>query len=109
MKNRGYTLVELLITLFFLAGGSLGIALVLSSSSGCSADHSEAVRTLENNGFSNVSVTSSGIVGASWHGCDKEDGAYHEADATNSLGKRVHMVVCCGGPMSFKGCTVRSK
>lgn len=101
MKKRAE--IFSLVVHFFVC---LGIVVTCSC---CAADNNEGVRALENNGFSHVSITDSGILVPAFHGCDKHDGAYYEANATNPAGNQVHMTVCCGGPMSFKGCTVRSK
>lgn len=41
--------------------------------------------------------------------CAKDDSAFtsEEVVAKNSNGKEVTLKVCCGWPLSFKGCTVR--
>lgn len=96
------TLVELMM------GAVVLLMLSMFCVKGCSGDSSEAVRALETNGFSNVSIQDSGVWGV-WHGCDKHDGAWYDASATNPIGKKVDVVVCCGGPLSFKGCTVRTR
>lgn len=74
----------------------------------CTND-SEALRTMEDNGFTNVSIEDSGGVFSKFHGCSDKDGAWYEVAATNAAGKNVHLTVCCGGFGSFKGCTIRSR
>ena len=75
----------------------------------CGTDDQEAKRALDDNGFSNVTITDEGFVFANWHGCDEKDGNWYQANATNPAGKQVTVLVCCGAKMSFKGCTIRSK
>jgi hypothetical protein len=99
------TLIEYIITLCFIFVVFYSIGFVTS---GCSSDNSEAIRALENNGFSKITIQNSGYL-AEFHGCDSKDQIWYEVSATNPIGKQVNMLVCCGGPISFKGCTVRSK
>lgn len=75
---------------------------------GCT-DDDEAIRALTDQGFNNVSITDRGFVMTNMYGCDEKDGAYYRATATNPRGTSVNVVVCCGGPLQFKGCTIRSK
>ena len=75
----------------------------------CATNDSEAIKALDNNGFTNITITDRGFLAASWEGCDDKDGNWYHATATNPTGKRVNMLVCCGGALDFKGCTVRSK
>lgn len=104
-RNRQMTLSELIIYTVLGVSAVVGLGSIIGS---CQSDNSEAVRALDTNGFSNVTIHDSGFWG-SFHGCDKHDGAWYSASATNPVGKTVELVVCCGGPASFKGCTVRSK
>jgi len=69
----------------------------------------EAIKALDDQGFSNISIMDRGAFGAHWAGCGEDDGNYYNVVATNPAGKRVSLLVCCGGAMSFKGCVVRSK
>jgi hypothetical protein len=85
------------------------ILLCVACLSGCVANDNEAIKALDDQGFSNISIMDRGIFGADWAGCGQDDGAYYKAVATNPAGKRVNLLVCCGGAMSFKGCVVRSK
>lgn len=100
------TLVEMMIC------GAIGAVVIIGVTSatmtGCSDDHSEAIRTLETNGFTDNVIHDHGYW-AGFHGCDGKDGAWYDATSTNPIGKTVNIVVCCGGPLSFKGCTVRVK
>jgi hypothetical protein len=75
---------------------------------GCTNDN-EAIKALDDQGFSNISITDRGGFAAEWEGCGHDDGNYYHASATNAAGKHVNMLVCCGGAGSFKGCVVRSK
>lgn len=63
-------------------------------------DESNAQRTLENFGFTNISFT-----GHDWWSCGEDDSSSTGFIATNKDGKRVSGTVCCG--MIFKNCTVR--
>jgi len=86
----------------------LGLIVLAAFLTACTNDN-EAVKALSDNGFSNITITDRGGVFAGWAGCDSKDGNWYHADATNPAGRPVHMLVCCGSAMSFKGCTVRSK
>ena len=100
------TLVELMICGGIVTATIIGIA---SMSGGCSSDdHSEAIKTLETNGFTQNIINDHGHW-AGFHGCDGKDGSWYDATSTNPIGKKVNIVVCCGGPLSFKGCTIRVK
>lgn len=75
----------------------------------CGTNDAEAIKAMDDNGFTNISVTDRGFMMANWEGCDKKDGNWYHVTANNPAGKRVNMLVCCGSMTSFKGCTVRSK
>jgi hypothetical protein len=60
------------------------------------------------NGFKDITITSTNIFTPDWDGCGKDDGVAYHAIATNPAGQRVSVIVCCGGPLSFKGCVIRS-
>ncbi len=89
--------------LFFSA---LIVAVTLSA---CATNDAEALRSLDDSGFSDVTITDRGFLFAHFHGCDAKDGNWYEANAKNPKGKPVSMLVCCGQALSFKGCTIRSK
>ncbi len=76
---------------------------------GCITDDNEARKALDDQGFTNITITDRGTGLVTWEGCGKDDGAYYKATATNPAGKRVNVVVCCGGSFSMKGCVIRSK
>lgn len=102
MSFRNITIVEIFIF--------IGLVFVAASPLiSCITNDSEAMKALEDNGFSNVQITDRGSLGAGFAGCGDKDQAYYEATATNPAGRRVNMLVCCGGGLSFKGCTIRSK
>jgi len=75
----------------------------------CATNDDEAVKALSDNGFNDITITNRGFFGAQFMGCDQKDQNWYHANATNPAGRKVNMLVCCGGLMSFKGCTVRSK
>jgi hypothetical protein len=85
------------------------ISLAAIALMGCGTNDSEAIKALDDNGFTSISITDRGFLFASMEGCDEKDGNWYHASATNPAGKRVTMLVCCGAATSFKGCTVRSK
>lgn len=89
----------------FVAASGIVFGLCIS---GCTDDN-EAKRALEAHGFTKVTVNDRGAGWPSLHGCDEKDGVWYEATAENAAGKQAQLVVCCGGPGSFKGCTVRTK
>lgn len=65
---------------------------------GC-VDDGRGLQALEANGFTEVRMK-----GYAWVGCGNGDSYRTRFAATNSAGKRVYGVVCCG---LYKGCTVR--
>ena len=65
---------------------------------GCE-DDGRGFRALEASGFTDIQMK-----GYAWVGCGQDDAYSTHFAATNSAGKRVSGVVCCG---SLKGCTVR--
>jgi len=85
------------------------IALAAVALMGCGTNDAEAIRALDDHGFTAVTITDHGSIFAGWEGCGSEDANWYHASATNSAGKRVSMLVCCGGQLAFKGCTIRSK
>lgn len=97
-----FTLVELLIIITIL------IVIVAFVVRGCSRDQSEAFRALDANGFTYPIIKNQGSWGI-FNGCDKHDYAWYDASVINPVGKRVDVIVCCGGSFSFKGCTVRTR
>lgn len=76
---------------------------------GCGTHDVEATKSLDDLGFSNITITDRGSWFANWNGCGDDDGHWYEATANNAAGKRVNVVVCCGSNFSFKSCTVRSR
>ena len=85
------------------------IALAAIALVGCGTNDAEAIKALDDNGFTEIVITDRGFLTAEWEGCDKRDGNWYHATAKNPRGKQVNMLVCCGAPTSFKGCTIRSK
>lgn len=76
---------------------------------GCFTNDNEAIKALDDQGFTSISITDRGALFAHFEGCGEDDGHWYEASATNPVGKRVNLLVCCGANLSFKGCVVRSK
>lgn len=76
---------------------------------GCWTNDNEALKALDDQGFSEATITERGAVFAQWEGCGNDDGNWYHAIATNPHGKRVNVLICCGGALQFKGCVVRSK
>lgn len=74
-------------------------AALIAGLSGCT-DESGARRTLEAEGFSNISIT-----GWDAWSCGKGDDTCTGFEATGPTGRRVAGAVGCG--YFFKGCTVR--
>ena len=66
---------------------------------GCTTSDEEVRQTLDNAGFTDVTVTGSAL----WV-CGEHDKMGNGFTATNPRGKRVKGVVCCG---QMKACTVR--
>ena len=75
----------------------LGVLLALIAL-GCT-DEVNTLRTLENNGFTDIQTT-----GFNAFQCSKDDTYSTGFTARNTKGKGVSGTVCCG---FFKGCTVR--
>ena len=83
---------------------ALILTLVAFAFSGCACeDRDGATKALTGMGFKNIQLRPAEV----WSGCGKGDNANNPFTATNPAGQQVSGVVCCGGPISFKGCTVR--
>jgi hypothetical protein len=70
---------------------------------GCSTSNSEALRTLQKAGFSEIRPG-----GRAFFGCDTSNGGDkwgREFQAKNPAGQVVSGIVCCG--RFWKGCTIR--
>jgi len=74
---------------------------------GLFVDQSVAVKALENQGFSNITIIEKDWLFVGFKGCDASDSARFPVIATNPLGKRVEVMVCSG--WLFKGATIRTK
>lgn len=70
----------------------------------CEPDRGEATRTLRGLGMRDISFTQGSRF---WSGCGADDGANVRFSAVGASGDRVAGILCCGGPFSFKNCTVR--
>ena len=85
---------------------ALAVAVAMAA---CATNDNEATKALSDEGFEDIQITDRGALFAALEGCDDKDMNWYRAAATNPRGRRVSMLVCCGGPLQFKGCTVRSK
>jgi len=84
------------------------LVIILSFSAGCRgvfASESQAVRALENAGYSDVKITDHHWVLVGLQGCGA-DAAKFDATAINPTGRKVDVYVCVGWPL--KGATIRS-
>lgn len=88
-----YVIVVILASVFYGARGACVVK-------------GDAVKAVENMGFTDVEVLDKSIWFVGFRGCDKADAALVEVQAKNSAGKVVNVDVCMGWP--FKGATVRS-
>ena len=98
MRFRAVTLLELMVIIAIVS--IVGFALFGHMS--CS-DRSGAEGALHGLGFKDVEVRDPEF----WSACGKGDSVNHPFTAKNVNGESVRGTVCCGGPLSRKGCTVR--
>ena len=84
----------------------VGFGAVTYLKPGIWADKNDAIRALENQGFSQIQVLDKDIFFLWWNGCGEDDDASFELRALNPVGKKVEMTVCVGWP--FKGATIRT-
>ncbi len=81
------------------------LAFGLLALSGCACeDRPGAEGALRGLGFTKVQLREPAFF---FTGCSDSEKANHPFTAVNSVGQTVSGVVCCGGPLSTKGCTVR--
>jgi prepilin-type N-terminal cleavage/methylation domain-containing protein len=100
LKQKGFTLIELMIVVAIIAILIIALGGFGSSNSG------GAISAAEASGFQNVKVVSTHRwVSASFHGCSDRDWKATVVTATNPIGKTVTMTVCEG--FWFKGATIR--
>ena len=84
---------------------ALAFTLIAFAFSGCACEDREgATRALTGLGFKNIQL---GDPKVWWSGCGEHDIANNPFTAVNSAGQTVSGVVCCGGPLNGKACTVR--
>lgn len=78
------------------------------SNSGCGflVDEDQAVRAVNNMGFTEVRVESKHVFFLSFRGCSKNDKAGFTVVGRNPKGDIVRLLVCIGWP--FKGATIRT-
>ena len=82
------------------------VGLVLYGGRGACVESEQAIRAMENMGFSDVKVIDKSIWFVGFRGCSSHDGAMFMARGINPADKEVEVSVCVGWP--FKGATVRS-
>lgn len=86
------------------------IFLLTFALAGCGylVDEEEVIQAAEKQGYTNIEIIDSHEIMPKWAGgCGDRDNVAFEATATNSLGKKVDLILCAGWP--FKGVTVRTK
>jgi prepilin-type N-terminal cleavage/methylation domain-containing protein len=102
--RRAFTLIEALIVVAII-----GILLAIFFGRGCS-DYDGARSALQNSGFSDIKLDSPRRI---FTGCGEAERVNHPFTATSPVtkefpnGRPVSGTVCCGGPLSWKSCTVR--
>lgn len=96
MKNRGFTLIELMIVIAIIAIVVVAFGGLIT---GCT-DKPAAARSLEGAGYSDIVLT-----GYRWRGCSDDDTFHTGFTAKGPTGKSVSGVVCSGW---FKGATIRT-
>lgn len=82
----------------------LAIFLAFTMSACAFEDRVGAQDALESMGFTEIKLYPAEVFLSP---CSKGDGANNPFTAKNAQGKTVKGTVCCGGPLQFKGCTVR--
>ena len=102
--NRGRFPTQEFLAVFYLV--IILLAFVLYGGRGSCADSKQAIRAMENIGFSEVKVIDKSVWFVGFRGCSSHDGAMFTARGINPAGKEVEVSVCVGWP--FKGATVRS-
>ena len=66
-----------------------------------------AVRALDTQGYSDITITDHSWFAIGMRGCDEKDAARFTATTKNPAGKEVQVYVCTG--WIFKGATIRTK
>lgn len=102
-RQHGFTIIELMIVIAII-GILVATVIPIFVGGNIEQRRADAVRTAETFGFSGVTITESSRW-AGWNGCGADDKFAFQANATNSLDKKVSIVICCG--RGSKGCTVR--
>ena len=85
----------------------VAVLFVLGFARGAFVDESRAVKALETQGYSNVTITDHAWLLIGFRGCDAKDAAMFKTRATNPIGREVEVLVCTG--WLFKGATIRTK
>jgi hypothetical protein len=85
----------------------LAAAVVIFGYRGSCASSDQAIRAVENLGFTDIEVVDKAIWFIGFRGCDSKDAALFTVRGKNPAGKVVEVGVCVGWP--FKGATVRSQ
>jgi len=81
--------------------------IVLAFFRGAFVSEDAAIKTLEAQGFSNITIVDHAWFAVGFRGCDEKDAARFTARVTNPAGKEATVYVCTG--FLFKGGTIRVK
>ncbi len=88
-------------TLFFIA------LLFCALFAGQLIDNSTAIKALESQGYSNITIVNKAWVAVQFRGCGAGDAARFDTVAINPIGQKVDTVYICSGWI-FKGSTLRT-
>lgn len=80
-------------------------AVVFSCARGNFVSDSDAIRSAQAAGYSDVKVVSKDFLTPGWSGCSEHDAVTFKARAKNAAGAPVTILICMGWPL--KGATIR--
>jgi hypothetical protein len=83
------------------------VALVVNLVPGFLVNSNDALRAVQNAGYTQPTIVAEHRFLASFAGCDTGDSAGFEVDAINAQNQHVKILVCIGWPL--KGATIRFK
>lgn len=102
--KKSFTLIELLYCVVIVA---LVIFLLAEIFGGFFVNENDAVKALEDAGYSDVTITNRAVFFMSFRGGSRSDSVRFTATAMNPIGKKVETYVFVGWP--FKAPTIRAK